>query len=144
MSYEESLKQACQLLAAEVETLRAQLEKKETSLRKLESFMKEPYQKEEYNGSLTKCIVSVLYNLVTSRKQVVTAKLVVKEFNKIRNDVNESTIRSTLYQVSRKQKPTILNVHGTNVPVSVIKNGPTYDIQIVRDEQEALNGKANI
>ena len=52
---------------------------------------------------------------------MVTAKQVVKEFRKQRSDVNESTIRSTLYQVSRKQKPTVIDVDGQKIPVYVIK-----------------------
>lgn len=143
MSYEESLRQAWELLSEEIAILREQLEMKEISLKKLESFIKEPYRKEQYGGSLTQSIVKVLYNL-TRENQVVTAKQVVKEFRKQRSDVNESTIRSTLYQVSRKQKPTVIDVDGQNIPVYVIKNGPTYNIEIANDQQEGFIAKANI
>ena len=136
MGYEESLRQAKELLLAEINGLKEQLAKKELSLKKLESFLKEPHKKDDTLGSLTQNIVEIVYQLVSSQKQPVTAKAVVQEFYKTRNDVNESTIRSTLYQVSRKQKSTDIVVDENNIAVNILKKGPTYDIEVVDPVKE--------
>lgn len=130
MGYEESLRQARDLLAAEIKQLKEQLDRKEASLRKLESFLKEPYKQDGNGESLTQQIVELVYTLVERENKPVSAKMVIKEFYKNRNDVNESTIRSTLYQVTRKQKPTEVKVDGGSVWVRVLKDGPLYDIRI--------------
>ncbi len=136
MGYEESLRQAKELLLAEINGLKEKKKKKELSLKKLESFLKEPHKKDDTLGSLTQNIVEIVYQLVSSQKQPVTAKAVVQEFYKTRNDVNESTIRSTLYQVSRKQKSTDIVVDENNIAVNILKKGPTYDIEVVDPVKE--------
>ncbi len=133
MGYEESLRQAKELLMAEINGLKEQLSKKESSLRKLELFLKEPLKKGESSGTLTQNIVEIVYRLAKNQNQGVTAKAVVQEFYKLRNDVNESTIRSTLYQVSRKQKPTHILIEDTTLSIYVLKKGPTYDVEQVED-----------
>ena len=59
------------------------------------------------------------------------ARTVVQEFVRERDDVNESTIRSTLYQVTRKIRPTEIMVDDHTKQVRVLKNGPLYDVEIV-------------
>lgn len=132
MSYEDSLRKAKELLLVEINELKDQLAHKEQNLKKLDSFLKEP-QGHNNRCSLTKNIVEIVYRLVTHERQPVTAKAVVKEFYRHRNDVNESTIRSTLYQVSKKQKPTNVDVDNQKIAVTVLKEGPTYDIVIANN-----------
>lgn len=133
VSYEDSLRQARELLILEINELKEQLARKEQNLKKLDAFLKEPYGNSGNGTSLTKSIVEIVYRLVSSQGHPITAKAVVKDFFKHRQDVNESTIRSTLYQVSRKQKPTEIEVDGNKIGVSVIKDGPTYDIKVVTE-----------
>lgn len=144
MGYEESLRQARELLIAEINDLKEQLARKEQSLKKLDSFFKEPYVASENEGSLTKSIVEIVYRLVTAQQQPITAKAVVKEFFKFRKDVNESTIRSTLYQVSRKQKPTEIEIDGNIIPVAVVKDGPSYNIVVVNQQPSSELKQANV
>ncbi len=131
MNYEESLRQAKVALQEEILDLREQLAKKEASLRKIDAFLREPYRKHSSGSSLTQQVVALVERLGTHDMQPVSAKAVVKEFMKERDDVNESTIRSTLYQVSRKQKPTEIIVDGSSFQVRVVKQGPMYSVQRV-------------
>lgn len=142
VGYEDSLRQARELLILEINELKEQLARKEQNLKKLDAFLKEPYPNSGNSASLTKSVVEIVYRLVSSQGHPITAKAVVKEFFKHRQDVNESTIRSTLYQVSRKQKPTEIEVEGNKIGVSVIKDGPTYDIQVVTDSKELKQAHA--
>ncbi len=143
MGFEDSLRHARELLIAEINELREELARKEYNLRKLDSFLKEPHSSNTNGYSLTKNIVEIVYRLVVAQKQAVTAKAVVKEFYKHNKDVNESTIRSTLYQVSKKQKPTEIIVNGSKLAVEIIKDGPTYDVTVVgTDEQELKQANA--
>lgn len=138
MGFEDSLRQAKELLIAEINELREELARKEHNLRKLDSFLKDPQSSNTNGYSLTKNIVETVYQLVAVQKQAVTAKAVVKEFYKHHKDVNESTIRSTLYQVSKKQKPTEIIFNGNRLNVEIIKDGPTYDVAIVNSEVQEL------
>lgn len=133
MNYEESLRQAKALLQEEIRELREQLAGKEASLRKIEAFLREPYQRNASGRSLTQQVVALVERLANHEMQPVSAKRVVREFMKERDDVNESTIRSTLYQVSRKQKPTEIIVDGNPFRVRVLKQGPMYSVQKVVD-----------
>ena len=142
MGYEDSLRQARELLILEINELKEQLARKEQNLKKLDAFLREPYTSSGNGTSLTKSIVEIVYQLVSSHGHPITAKAVVKEFFKHRQDVNESTIRSTLYQVSRKQKPTEIEVNGSRIGVSVIKDGPTYDVKVAGDGQEVKKAHA--
>jgi len=135
VGYEDSLRQARELLLLEINELKEQLARKEQNLRKLDAFLREPYTSSGNGISLTKRIVQIVYQLVSSQGHPITAKAVVKEFFKQRQDVNESTIRSTLYQVSRKQKPTEIEVGGNKIAVFVIKDGPTYNVEAAEDSQ---------
>ena len=139
MGYEESLRQAKELLMVEIESLKEQLGRKEASLKKLDSFLREPGKKEDDAISLTQQIVELVFSLVNDGGQPVSAKAVVKEFFQKRTDVNESTIRSTLYQVTRKQKPTEIADGDKEVSVRVIKEGPYYDISFEDDKQAYVN-----
>ena len=56
----------------------------------------------------------------------------------MREDVNESTIRSTLYQVTRKMRPTEIIVGDGVEKVRVVKNGPLYDVQLVTEQGAEL------
>lgn len=138
MGYEDSLRQAKELLVAEINELKDKLAKKEQSLKRLELFLKEPLSNNENGYSLTKSIVEIVFKLVSDQKQPVTAKAIVKEFFKNRQDVNESTIRSTLYQVSKKQKPTEISVNSKKIDVEIIKDGPTYDVNVVDQNEQIL------
>ena len=143
MGFEDSLRHARELLIAEINELREELARKEYNLRKLDSFLKEPQSSNTNGYSLTKNIVEIVYRLVAGQKQAVTAKAVVQEFYKHNKDVNESTIRSTLYQVTKKQKPTEIIVNGNKLAVEIIKDGPTYDVTVVgTDEQELKHANA--
>ncbi|NLM70260.1 MAG: hypothetical protein GX177_09735 [Firmicutes bacterium] len=133
MGYEDSLRQARELLISEINELKEQLARKEQHLRKLDSFLKEPYAGSRNGTSLTKTVVEIVYRLVNAENKPITAKDVVKEFFKYRQDVNESTIRSTLYQVSRKQKPTEIEIDEGSIAVEIIKDGPTYNVAVVGD-----------
>lgn len=144
MGYEESLRQAKNLLVEEIDGLREQLARKELSLKKLNSFLKEPHGYDDNGISLTCYIVELVYRLVLAEGEPVTAKAVVQEFYRNRSDVNESTIRSTLYQVSRKQKPTCIQHKNARVAVQIIKDGPTYNVKIIEnDHKENIKVQAN-
>ncbi len=134
MGFEESLKEAKKSLVAEINALKDELARKECSLRKLESFLKGTQSTDGNGYSLTQNIAKTVYQLVSNEKKAITAKAVVKEFSKHRKDVNESTIRSTLYQVSKKQKPTQIFVNGQGLAIEIIKDGPTYDVAVVEEE----------
>ncbi len=136
VGYENSLRQAREILITEINDLKEQLARKELSLRKLDSFLKEPYESSYSGISLTQRVVEIVYELVSEHNKPITAKEVVKEFHQERKDVNESTIRSTLYQVSRKQKPTEIEVNGHTIDVAIIKEGPIYDVEIVNTTAE--------
>ncbi|HHT35704.1 MAG: hypothetical protein ACE3NC_04220 [Candidatus Wallacebacter cryptica] len=138
MGYEDSLRQARELLISEINHLKDELAKKEQHLRKLDSFLREPYTSGRNGTSLTKSVVEIVYRLVKAENEPITAKAVVKEFFKHRQDVNESTIRSTLYQVSRKQKPTEIEVEGSVIAVEIIKDGPTYDVAVVSEAEPSF------
>ena len=56
----------------------------------------------------------------------------------MREDVNESTIRSTLYQVTRKMRPTEIMVGDGVEKVRVVKIGPLYDVQLVTEQGAEL------
>lgn len=62
----------------------------------------------------------------------------VQRFAQIREDVNESTIRSTLYQVVRKIRPTEILVGDAVERVRVVKNGPLYDVRLVAEQEAEL------
>lgn len=131
MGYKEPLRQARELLLMEIGDLRTQLGKKEYELRRLDSFLKESDQERSHTVSLTKQIVAVLYVLAQQSSDGVPARAVVQEFVRERDDVNESTIRSTLYQVTRKIRPTEIMVDDQTKQVRVLKNGPLYGVEIV-------------
>lgn len=131
MGYKEPLRQARELLLMEIGDLRTQLGKKEYELRRLDSFLKESDQDRSHTVSLTKQIVAALYVLAQQSSEGVPARAVVQEFVRERDDVNESTIRSTLYQVTRKIRPTEIMVDDQTKQVRVLKNGPLYGVEIV-------------
>lgn len=130
MGYHQALRQARELLEAEIAELKRQLEHKEASLKRLQAFLREP-QPAGKRTSLTQEIVTVLYNLVQERGGAVPARDVVEAFVQRRVDVNESTIRSTLYQVTRKLSPTQVKTDDGAKHVKVRKHGPLYDVEEV-------------
>ncbi|MGI6147900.1 MAG: hypothetical protein GX195_07675 [Firmicutes bacterium] len=134
MGYQQILLQARNLLEAEIAELRQQLEHKEASLKRLQTFFREPHLAGE-RTSLTQEIVTVLYTLVQDRAGGVPAREVVEAFLQRRRDVNESTIRSTLYQVTRKLSPTQVKVGDTIKHVKVRKQGPLYDVEEISPEK---------
>jgi Fe2+ or Zn2+ uptake regulation protein len=105
-------------------------------LRKLDGLLKETGGRRGAGPSLTSQIVEVLHTLAKDSPDGVSARAVVQEFVQNRDDVNESTIRSTLYQVTRKIRPTEIGVGDEVQRVRVIKKGPLYDVVLV-SEQEA-------
>lgn len=112
------------------------LASKEMDLRKLDGLLKETGGRRAAGPSLTSQIVEVLHTLAKDSPDGVSARAVVQEFVQNRDDVNESTIRSTLYQVTRKIRPTEIGVGDEVQRVRVIKKGPLYDVVLV-SEQEA-------
>ncbi|HHT74403.1 MAG TPA: hypothetical protein GX008_11905 [Firmicutes bacterium] len=138
MGYQQVLRQARDLLEAEIADLRRQLEHKEASLKRLQAFLREPQPAGE-RTSLTQEIVTVLYNLVQDRDAGVPAREVVEAFTQRRGDVNESTIRSTLYQVTRKLSPTPVKVGDGVKHVKVRKHGPLYDVEEISPETLTIN-----
>src|SRR5690554_428302 len=106
MSYREQLRQARDILQGEIQELHRSLVSKEMDLRKLDGLLKETGSRRGAGPSLTSQIVEALYVLAQDSPDGVPARAVVKEFAQARDDVNESTIRSTLYQVTRKLRPT--------------------------------------
>jgi hypothetical protein len=82
--------------------------------------------------------VEVLHSLAKDSPEGVSARAVVQEFGQTRDDVNESTIRSTLYQVTRKMRPTEIVLGDEVQQVRVIKNGPLYDVELVSKQEAEL------
>lgn len=134
MGYREQLRQARELLQAEILELQAVLATKELDLRKLDGLLKESGVRRGGQPSLTSQIVEALYLLAQETPDGVPARAVVQEFTRRREDVNESTIRSTLYQVTRKMRPTDIMVDEGVKSVRVNKNGPLYDVELVSKE----------
>lgn len=138
MSYREQLRQAREILYGEIQELQVNLATKELDLRKLNNLLKENGRKRRVEPSLTSQIVEVLHVLSKENPEGVSAKAVVQEFGQLRDDVNESTIRSTLYQVTRKMRPTIIGAGDETQEVRVIKNGPLYDIELISEQETEL------
>lgn len=138
MGYREQLRQAREILQSEIAELQRKLEAKEQDLRKLDSLLKESGSPRGSRPSLTSQIVETLYILAQENSDGVPARAVVQKFTQIRDDVNESTIRSTLYQVTRKMRPTEIMVGDGVEKVRVVKNGPLYDVQLVAEESAEL------
>ena len=134
MGYREQLRQARELLQEEVLELQVLLATKEQDLRKLDSLLKESGVRRGGQPSLTSQIVEALYVLTQETPDGVPARAVVQEFGRQREDVNESTIRSTLYQVTQKMRPTEIMVDEDVKSVRVYKNGPLYDVELVSKE----------
>ncbi|MDI9421982.1 MAG: hypothetical protein QM451_07135 [Bacillota bacterium] len=138
MSYREQLRQARDILQGEIQELHRSLVSKEMDLRKLDGLLKETGSRRGAGPSLTSQIVEALYVLAQDSADGVPARAVVKEFAQARDDVNESTIRSTLYQVTRKLRPTEICVGDGVEQVRVVKNGPLYDVELVTKQEAEL------
>lgn len=138
MSYREQLRQARDILQGEIQELHRSLVSKEMDLRKLDGLLKETGSRRGAAPSLTSQIVEALYVLAQDSADGVPARAVVKEFAQARDDVNESTIRSTLYQVTRKLRPTEICVGDGVEQVRVVKNGPLYDVELVTKQEAEL------
>lgn len=138
MSYREQLRQARDILQREIEELQASLASKELDLRKLNGLLKESGVRRGTGPSLTSQIVEVLHALAQNSPEGISARAVVQEFGQTRDDVNESTIRSTLYQVTRKMRPTKISVGDEVKQVRVVKNGPLYDVILVPEQEAEL------
>lgn len=138
MSYREQLRQARDILQGEIQDLHHSLASKEMDLRKLDGLLKETGSRRGAGPSLTSQIVEALYVLAQDSADGVPARAVVKEFAQARDDVNESTIRSTLYQVTRKLRPTEICVGDGVEQVRVVKNGPLYDVELVTKQEAEL------
>lgn len=138
MGYRQQLKQAREMLQTEIEELREKLAAKEQDLRKLDNLLKQSGSPRDARPSLTSQIVGTLYLLAQEYPEGVPARAVVQRFAQIREDVNESTIRSTLYQVVRKIRPTEILVGDAVERVRVVKNGPLYDVQLVAEQEAEL------
>lgn len=138
MSYREQLRQAREILNEEIQALQSNLAGKEKDLRKLDSLLKETGSQRGAGPSLTSQIVEELYLLAQESPDGVPARAVVQKFTRRRDDVNESTIRSTLYQVTRKMRPTEIMVGEGVERVRVLKNGPLYDVELVSEQSAEL------
>ena len=138
MSYREQLRQARDILQGEIQELHRSLVSKEMDLRKLDGLLKETGSRRGAGPSLTSQIVEALYVLAQDSADGVPARAVVKEFAQARDDVNEATIRSTLYQVTRKLRPTEICVGDGVEQVRVVKNGPLYDVELVTKQEAEL------
>ncbi len=138
MGYREQLRQARELLQNEIAELQSKLAAKEQDLRKLDSLLRESGSQRGSRPSLTAQIVATLYLLAQESPDGVPARAVVQKFAQLRDDVNESTIRSTLYQVTRKMRPTEIVVGDAVERVRVVKNGPIYDVQLVTEQSAEL------
>lgn len=138
MGYREQLRQAREILQGEIQELQMNLAAKEVDLRKLDNLLKDTGERRGVGPSLTSQIVEALYSLAQDSSEGVPARAVVQEFVRERDDVNESTIRSTLYQVTRKLRPTEINVGETVERVRVVKNGPLYDVKLVTKQEAEL------
>ncbi|HHY09400.1 MAG TPA: hypothetical protein GX528_02410 [Firmicutes bacterium] len=134
MAYREQLRQAREILQGEIERLHQTLAAKELDLRKLDGLLTEKKGKGREQPSLTSQVVGSLYTLAQESPEGVPARAVVHKFARERRDVNESTIRSTLYQVTRKMRPTEISVGDQVKKVRVLKNGPLYDVELVGKE----------
>ncbi|MCK9524641.1 MAG: hypothetical protein M0R49_01775 [Limnochordia bacterium] len=138
MSYREQLRQAREILQGEIRELQVGLASKEMDLRKLDGLLRETGARRGTGPSLTSQIVAILHALAKDSPEGVSARAVVQEFGQTRDDVNESTIRSTLYQVTRKMRPTEITVGDVVQEVRVVKNGPLYDIELVSEQEAEL------
>lgn len=138
MSYREQIRQAREILHGEIQELQASLAAKEQDLRKLDSLLRENGSGRGPGPSLTSQIVETLYILAKENPEGVPARAVVQKFARRRDDVNESTIRSTLYQVTRKMRPTEIMVDDEVEKVRVVKNGPLYDVVLVAEQSAEL------
>ncbi|HHU62579.1 MAG: hypothetical protein QM401_08940 [Bacillota bacterium] len=138
MSYREQLRQARCLLEREIQELHKNLIAKERDLKKLEGLLKDKGAKRGDEGSLTSQIVQALYLLAKEQDTGVPARTVVQEFIQQRDDVNESTIRSTLYQVTRKMRPTEIAVGEDIKLVKVLKEGPLYNVELISEQEAKL------
>ena len=138
MSYREQLRQAREILQGEIQELQLNLASREMDLRKLDGLLKETGGRQGAGPSLTSQIVEVLHALTKDSPEGVSARAVVQEFGQARDDVNESTIRSTLYQVTRKIRPTEIGVGDGVQQVRVVKNGPLYDVELVTEQEAEL------
>lgn len=138
MSYRTQLQQARQFLEQEIQELQLNLVQREQELRKLDGLLKERGERRGKEPSLTSQIVTTLYQLMEENTQGVPARLVVKQFGLKRDDVNESTIRSTLYQVTRKIRPTEITVDDEVRRVKVLKDGPLYNVELITKQEAEL------
>lgn len=138
MAYREQLRQAREILQGEIEKLNQTLASKALDLRKLDGLLKEKGEKRRGQPSLTSQIVESLYSLVQEFPDGVPARAVVHKFGEGRKDVNESTIRSTLYQVTRKMRPTEISVGDVVKKVRVLKKGSLYDVELVAKESSQV------
>ncbi len=138
MSYREQLRQAREILHGEIQELQLNLARREMDLRKLDGLLKETGGRQGAGPSLTSQIVEVLHSLAKDSPEGVSARAVVQEFGQTRDDVNESTIRSTLYQVTRKLRPTEIAVGDGVQQVRVVKNGPLYDVELITEQAAEL------
>lgn len=138
MGYREQLRQARSILQEEIRDLEVALQQKAFDLRKLDSLLKDTGELRQAGPSLTAQIVETLYLLAQTSPEGVPARLVVQEFSRGREDVNESTIRSTLYQVVRKRRPTEIQVGNATQKVRVMKAGPLYDVELVAKQEAEL------
>ncbi|HHW72331.1 MAG TPA: hypothetical protein GX393_03790 [Firmicutes bacterium] len=138
MGYREQLRQAREILQSEIAELQGKLAAKEQDLRKLDNLLREAGVPRGSRPSLTSQIVETLYLLAKDNPDGVPARAVVQRFAQLRDDVNESTIRSTLYQVTRKLRPTEIVVGDCVERVRVVKNGPLYDVELVTEQSAEL------
>ena len=138
MSYREQLRQAREILQGEIQELQMSLASKEVDLRKLDGLLKDTGNRRGRGPFLTSQIVEVLHSLAKDSPEGVSARAVVQEFGQTRDDVNESTIRSTLYQVTRKMRPTEIVLGDEVQQGRVIKNGPLYDVELVSKQEAEL------
>jgi hypothetical protein len=136
MGYREQLREAREILQKEIQELHDNLVSKEYALRKIEGILKGEEGRRGRKPSLTSQIVEALYHLSQEHGEGVPAKAVIDVFAVRRQDVNPSTIRSTLYQVTRKQRPTEIAVGDGVKRVRVLKNGPLYDVELVSPQAE--------
>ncbi|HHY15262.1 MAG TPA: hypothetical protein GX521_04210 [Firmicutes bacterium] len=135
MGYQEQLREAREILQKEIKELHDNLASKEFALRKIDGILKGSGSGRGRRPSLTSQIVEALYSLSKEHERGVPAKAVIEEFAGRRQDVNPSTIRSTLYQVTRKLRPTEIAVGEGIKQVRVLKDGPLYDVELVSAQQ---------
>ena len=135
MGYQQILLQARNLLEAEIAELRQQLEHKEASLKRLRPSFREPHLAERTHIPDAKR--SSLFFTPWYRTELggVPAREVVEAFLQRRRDVNESTIRSTLYQVTHQAQSHASQSGDTIKHVKVRKQGPLYDVEEISPEK---------